>query len=151
MLAREIMTSPVVTVGPLMPIPEVARLLADRGFTALPVVDDDGRMVGILTEADLLRFPLPPDPRRQHHWLPDRRNPAPRTAADVMSTTVESLTPGADVADAARMMVDEHIRCLPIVDGAGLVGVITRRDLLRCALVRDAAVADVRQLTPDPS
>ena len=139
MLAREVMSSPVVTVAPSTPIPEVAQLLTDRGFTALPVLDDDARLVGIISEVDLLRFPLPPDPRRGPRWLPDRRHPAPRVAADVMSTIVESLIPGADIADAARMMVDEKIRCLPIVDGTNLVGVITRRDLLRCAVVSDDA------------
>lgn len=47
-----------------------------------------------------------------------------------MTSPVESLTPGADAADAAEIMLDERIRCLPIVDGHGVVGVITRRDLL---------------------
>lgn len=137
MLAREVMSSPVVAVAPSTPIQQVAQLLADRGFSAVPVLDDDRRLVGIISEADLIRFPLPPDPRRQPHWVPDRRHPAPRLAADIMSTTVESLTPGADIADAARMMVDENIRCLPIVDGADVVGVITRRDLLRCSIAHD--------------
>jgi len=54
-----------------------------------------------------------------------------------MTTPVESLTAGADVADAARIMIDERIRCLPIVDGYGLVGILTRRDLLRAALAHD--------------
>jgi CBS domain-containing protein len=106
-------------------------------------------LLGIASDADLIRFPLPPDVRRQPQWLPDRHRPAPRVVADVMSTTVESMTPGADVADVARMMVDEHLRCLPIVDGTGLVGVITRRDLLRCSLARDDTAA--HRLTPDQS
>jgi CBS domain-containing protein len=54
-----------------------------------------------------------------------------------MTTPVESLIAGADVADAARIMIDERIRCLPIVDGYGLVGILTRRDLLRAALAHD--------------
>lgn len=80
---------------------------------------------------------------------PDRGGRAPSlpatvTVAEVMSTPVESLTPGADIADAARMMVQERIRCLPIVDGIRLVGIITRRDLLRATMSHDdAAVREV--------
>jgi CBS domain-containing protein len=133
MLARDIMSQPVVTVRTSTTIPETARLLAGAGFTAVPVLDDDDRLVGIVSEADLLRSPLPPDRRRQPHRPPGRLDPAPRCVADVMSTIVESLTPGADVADAARIMVDEHIRTLPIVDGQRVVGIITRRDLLKFA------------------
>lgn len=103
----------------------------------MPVLDDDDRLVGIVSEADLIRRPLPPDPRKHPHWMGGGHEAVPSTVAEVMTTTVESLTPGADVADVARMMVDEHIRCLPIVDGSGVVGVITRRDLLRSALARD--------------
>jgi CBS domain-containing protein len=55
MRARDIMTSPVITVRPAMTIKEAARLLATHGFTALPVVDDDERLIGIVTEADLVR------------------------------------------------------------------------------------------------
>ena len=66
-----------------------------------------------------------------------------------MTSPVESLTAGADVADAARMMVDERIRCLPIVDGDGLVGILTRRDVLRAAVAhndQDLAGEIARQL-----
>jgi len=139
MLARDIMSQPVVTVRTWTSITETARLLVGRGFTAVPVLGDDDRLVGIVSEGDLIRSPLPPDHRRQPHWQPDRLDRTPRCAADVMSTMVESLTPGADVADAARLMVDERIRTLPIVDGLQVVGVITRRDLLRCSLTHDDA------------
>jgi CBS domain-containing protein len=132
MRAREVMSHPVVTVQMSTSIKAAAQLLVNRGFTAAPVLDDDNRLVGIITEADLIRGALPSDPRIQARW---NLNWLPQgTVADVMSTLVESLTPGADVADAARMMVDERIRCLPIVDGVNVVGVITRRDVLRAAL-----------------
>ena len=64
MLARDIMTRPVISVGTGTSVAEASRLLVDRGFTAAPVVDDDGRLVGIVTEADLLRGRIAPDPRR---------------------------------------------------------------------------------------
>lgn len=129
MLIREIMSSPAVTVSSASSVRHAAGMLRDRGFTALPVLDDDGRLVGIVSEADLLDGRVQPDARRRRADLP----PHPRrgdTVADVMTSPVESLTPGADIADAVTTMLDERIRCLPIVDGYTVVGVITRRDLL---------------------
>ena len=57
MKARDVMTSPVITVDPNMPVPAAAALLSSRGFTAAPVVDADGQLVGIVSEADLVRAP----------------------------------------------------------------------------------------------
>ena len=145
MFAREIMSHPAVTMHTRTSLADAAKVLSTMGFTALPVLDDDDRLVGIVSEADLLRMPLPRDPRRHPQPAGMSHRAPPMTVAEVMTTSVESLTPGADVADAARIMVDEGIRCLPIVDGAQVVGVITRRDLLRTALARDdaALLADV--------
>ena len=150
MHARDVMTHPVITVTDTAGVGEAAQILISHGFTALPVLDDDGRLIGIVTEADLLRDPGS-GPRRG-----DRTTtlPAGDTVAAVMTSPVESLTPGADIDDAARMMVRERIRCLPIVDGVGLVGVITRRDLLRAAMshqdaaARDAILHRLHQLDP---
>ena len=131
MLARDVMTRPVISTLMTTSVTEATHLLIDNGFTALPVVDaEDGRLVGIITEADLLRGRISGDPRRSRGTTPGYQ---PRIVADVMTSPVESLTAGADIADAARIMVDQRIRCLPIVDGYGVVGVITRRDLLRAA------------------
>ena len=136
MRARDIMSTPVVSVPPDFTLSAAADLLAQRGFTALPVVDDDGRLIGIVTEADLIRDRVAPDPRI-HGFTPiagsHRRTP---TVADVMTTSVESFTPGADVADIANMMISERIRCFPVVDGRQLVGVVSRRDLLESAVSR---------------
>ncbi len=137
MKVRDVMTSPAVTVSPSTTVGEVAELLVVKGFTAVPVTDDDGRLIGIVTEADLIRERIPADPRIHGRTVRPTRRRNPETVADVMMPTVESLTAGADIADAARMMLDERIRCFPIVDGSSVVGVITRRDLLRAAVVRD--------------
>jgi CBS-domain-containing membrane protein len=136
MLVREVMSHPVVTVRAWTTITETAQILAGQDFTCLPVLDDDDALVGIVSEADLLRKALTPDPRRHPHLLTEHES-RPGVVADVMTTMVESLTPGADVADAARIMVDERIRALPIVGGAKVVGMVTRRDLLRSSLIRD--------------
>lgn len=135
MKAREIMTRSVVTVPTWTTVQDAARLLVSRGFTALPVIDEGGKLVGIVSEADLLRDRIPADPRI--HGIGDTPCNQSNTVAGVMTTSVESLTPGADASDAARMMIDENIRCLPVVDGVGVVGVITRRDLLRLGVVHN--------------
>ena len=132
MKARDVMSHPVITVLTSTTLAQAAHLLSANGFTALPVVDDDGRLVGIVTEADLINERIPPDPRRQY-WRPRHSPSASAAVEDVMTTPVESLTPGADAADAARIMLRQHIRCLPIVDGQQLVGIVTRRDLMRNA------------------
>ena len=139
MKARDVMTQPVVTVQTTTTLAEAAELLATHGFTALPVVEDDGRLVGIVTEADLIKDRMPPDPRRQY-WR-TRHSPSASAAVEhVMTTPVESLTPGADAADAVQIMLRQHIRCLPIVDGQQLVGIVTRRDLMRSAFAAEERV-----------
>ena len=135
MLVREVMSHPVVTVRTWTTVADAASVLSSGGFTAAPVLDDDDRLVGIVSEIDLIRGRVLPDPRRAS-WNAGRQ-PARSTVGQVMTTSVESLTAGADVADAARIMTDERIRCLPIVDGYHVVGVITRRDVLRAAVTRD--------------
>ena len=136
MKARDVMTQPVVTVLTTTTLAQAAELLATHGFTALPVVEDDGRLVGIVTEADLIKDRMPPDPRRQY-WR-TRHSPSASAAVEhVMTTPVESLTPGADTADVVQIMLRQHIRCLPIVDGQQLVGIVTRRDLMRNAFALD--------------
>ncbi|MEP6981478.1 MAG: CBS domain-containing protein [Nakamurella sp.] len=121
---------------------DAARMLVDGGFTAAPVVDADGRLVGIVSESDLLRYRLPDDPHRVD-GLRRRTPPAVGLVVDAMTTPVESLTPGADIADAVRIMLAERIRCLPVVDGTGVVGIVTRRDLLRFAVESDHPALDV--------
>ena len=141
MRAQDVMSSPVVTARPDQPVKEIAALLAERGFTSAPVVDDDGHVVGVVTEADVLRDRIPPDARsRVWNDLPEQPCPA-AFVADVMTTPAVAVTPGADVSEIARMMLDDHVRAVPVVDGGhGVVGIVTRRDLLRCIATDDTTV-----------
>ncbi len=146
MRARDIMSSPVLTVHPETSIKQAASLLAARGFTALPVVDGDERLVGIVTEADLVRDRIPPDPRA--HILPGYREsggPVTTTVGEVMSTPVTAMGPGTDVALLAEALLDAHQRSMPIVDGSRVVGIVTRRDIVRTVARDDETIAgDVR-------
>ena len=135
MRAKDVMTRPVMTVTPDVPIREAAALLVSHGFTALPVVDTSGRLVGIVTEADLLRGRYDSHPE-----------PPGSPVGSVMTTPAVGMGLGTAVALLARVMVDDHVRCLPIIEDARVVGVVTRRDLVRALARTDAAIAaDVRR------
>ena len=136
MQVRDVMTRDVFTVGPDTSAKYAAEVLTERGFAALPVVDGDYQLAGIVAEVDLLRDRLPPDPRlhlRRNESAPEK--PPPLLVRGVMSTSVRTVDAGADVADLARLFVDERIRSVPVLEHDRLVGIVSRRDLLR-ALVR---------------
>lgn len=142
------MTREVVTVGPETSAKYAAEVMADRGFAALPVLDDDNRLIGIVAEADVLRDRLPPDPRL--HLLRDQpvpESPPALLVRGVMTSDVRHVEATADVADIARLFVDERLRSVPVLDHGRLAGIVSRRDLLR-TLVRpdDAIRGDVLSL-----
>jgi CBS domain-containing protein len=147
MRIEEVMTSPVVVVTPETPVKEVATLLVRNGFGVGPVTGPDGRLIGIITEADLIAVGTAADPRRHlRRDLPDDA-PSPRTAADVMTTPVVAARVGTDTADVIKIMRSEHLTRIPVLDDdSRLVGLVSRSDLLKPLVRPDAAIeADVRQ------
>lgn len=150
MQARDVMTREVVTVGPETSAKYAGEVMAQRGFAALPVVDDD-RLIGIVAEADVLRDRLPPDPRlhlRRDGTPPD--GPPPLLVREVMTAGVRSVEVDADVADIARLFVDEHLRSVPVLEKGDLVGIVSRRDVLRTLVRPDADIrTDVLRLVED--
>jgi CBS domain-containing protein len=149
MLASDIMTRTLVTVTATTSVPEAATLLASHGFTALPVVDDDRALIGLLTEIDILRDRFPHDPRFYCSDEGDIAPPATRrpaaTVGGVMTSPAPSVRAGADVVDVVAIMRADGLRSMPVVDGPRLVGIVTRRDLVRTLTRGDLAVAtDVR-------
>jgi CBS domain-containing protein len=132
MRARDIMTSSVITVRPGTTVQDAAALQAGRGFTALPVVDDDNRLIGIVTEADLVRDRFPRDARSLIHGAPAAGAAVvAETVGEVMTSPVASMGPGTDVAVLTSALLEARQRAMPIVDGSRLVGIVTRRDLVR--------------------
>jgi CBS domain-containing protein len=143
---REIMSSPVVTVPPGMPVKEVAKVLVTQGISAVPVVDD-GALVGILSEADLVPLELVPDPRAHLAPLPEASPTASRIASEAMTRDVIALPEEADVADAGRLMLERRIKSIPVLRGRRVVGVVARRDLLEVLARSDEEIArDVEAL-----
>lgn len=144
MQAKEIMTSPVFTVSPDTPVAQVAHLLREKHISGAPVVDDSGRVVGIVTEIDLIKrhaqvhFPtyLPfldsliflGSPRR---YQQDVRRVLGTTAQEIMTRPVQTATPETSVEEIATMMVDERANPIPILDESGaLVGVVSHTDIV---------------------
>jgi CBS domain-containing protein len=129
MRTREVMSSPVVTVPPDAPLKDVAATLVEHGINAVPVVDDGDRLVGIVSEADLLTLEATPGVR--HRPGSAARQGPPHTAREVMSHSVYTLTQDTDAAAAARMMLRHNLKSVPVVAGGRVVGMVARRDLLR--------------------
>lgn len=123
----DLMTPDAVTVQRGTPFKEIARLLDEYGITAVPVVEADGRPVGVVSEADLL-----------HSRLSEN---SPTTAEGLMSAPALCARPEWTAVEAARVMERRRVKRLPVVDGAGrLIGVISRSDLLQLFLRRDRAI-----------
>ncbi|WP_410622874.1 HPP family protein [Amycolatopsis sp. cmx-8-4] len=139
MRARDVMTSPVITVQPWTSAKEAAELLSTHGFTALPVVDDDDGLIGIVTEADLIRGRIPVDVRftHEHH----EAVAAGKTVGDLMTSPATAMSTGTDVADLCQALIDARIRAMPIVDGSAVVGIVTRGDIVRVLARDDSAIA----------
>ncbi len=120
MRVRDVMSSPVATVTTGTTVKRAAELLAGNGFTALPVLDEDDRLIGIVTEADLVhdRFPRDPRYRSAHPDYHSASAPVMATVGDVMTLTVITTGPGTDVVDLVTVMLDDRVRSVPIVDGS---------------------------------
>jgi CBS domain-containing protein len=145
---ESVMTTEVVTVRPSTQFRELVDLLQRKRISALPVVDQDGRLIGIVSEADLLIKQGYPhgggdsgviDALRHRERL---GKAAGICALDVMTRRVVSVPLGTDVATAAKLMIRLGIKRLPVVNALGiLVGIVTRGDLLKVFLRPDQAIA----------
>lgn len=139
---RNVMTRDVVTVTDTTPFAELVRKMAEHGVSALPVLDQDERLVGIVSEADLLRKEEYQDERNGRHLLEGRgrraarAKAAGRTAADLMTSPVVTIDSDATIPEAARLLARHRIKRLPVVDDGRLIGIASRSDLLRL-FVRD--------------
>ncbi len=149
----DVMTADVVTATPQMPYRALVDELVGRNVSALPVVDDFRRVIGVVSGADLLRKVEYGDDDRPPRLFAGRHSRAAlakaggRTAADLMSRPAITVLTGTTVVAAARMMDAEGVKRLPVIDDLGrLVGIVSRGDLLKVHLRPDADIrADVVQ------
>ncbi|MFE7812275.1 CBS domain-containing protein [Streptomyces sp. NPDC057433] len=147
-LVGDLMTSAVVSVRQDTGFKDVAERLTEHDITAVPVVDEQGHPVGMVSEADLLRTQESQADPGGHlttaHLLPAERAKAHAlTAEGLMSSPAVTARPQWSVVEAARAMARHHVKRLPVVDDADrMVGIISRGDLLRVFLRRDITICE---------
>ena len=154
MRAHQIMTKPVATVAPDATIVDAANIMLDRHISGLPVVDASGKLVGIVSEGDLIRRTEIGTGRRRGRWLQFILGPGKsasdfvhehgRRIAEVMTESPVTITEDTSLADIADLMERKNVKRLPVLRGDEVVGMITRANLLQ-------AVANLAHQVPDPT
>lgn len=132
---RDIMTTRPVTIGPEAPLGAALQAMREKEIRHLPVVDDGGRLVGILTDRDLRQASFA-------RFRALREADRDLTVQDAMSWAVVTTHPEATTAQAAAVMFERRIGSLPVVEDGRLVGILTERDLL-AALMKESPGAGV--------
>ena len=146
---KDVMTENVISVADTTPYKEIVQLLAQHAVSAVPVVDSEGRVLGVVSEADLLHKMEFTGLEPHVHLLERKRRRTARTKAagdiarDLMSSPVVTISPETSLAVVAKVMDDERVKRLPVVDEHGhLAGIVSRRDLLRVYLRGDDAIRE---------
>ncbi len=146
MLARDVMAAPVITVNPGSSVKDVAKILLANRISAVPVVDDGGKLVGIITEGDLMhRAEAGTEPHRPR-WLAAISADEPLAdeyvkahavkAGDAMTSPVLTAAPDTPLDKIASLLEEHAVRRLPILENGELVGIVSRANLLQ-ALAAD--------------
>ena len=153
LLVQEVMTVDPVTVAPTASVKRLAGVLIDHDIHCVPVVDSEGRLLGVVSEADLIVREGYPTVRshtlagaitdalaeHRHHWL---QRTAGTTAADLMTPNVTTCRPDEPVAIVTRRLLSHGLKMLPVVADGMVVGVLSRRDVLRTLQQPDEDIRD---------
>ncbi|MFP4499221.1 MAG: CBS domain-containing protein [Vulcanimicrobiota bacterium] len=144
MKAKDVMETEVLTVTPDMTVKEVAQYLYDNELSALPVVEDGGKIIGIVSEEDLIyrvsRPHIPPHIEllggiiyleNPFEMKKELKKMSAVTAGEIMTTEVHSVAPDTDISEVAELMTEKDINGVPVVDNNKIVGIVTRHDLLK--------------------
>jgi CBS domain-containing protein len=154
----DVMTTEIVSVAPDTPFKEVVERLICGEVSSVPVVDGRGKLIGLITEADLmckeaygdrpLAISLLADALsgRDHHWV---TKAAGSVAADLMTKNVIGCRSDEDVRAVARRMFDLRLKSMPVVDAGNLVGIVSRHDILELFARNDAIAYDVQRVLSD--
>jgi len=141
LLVRDLMTSGVESVHPGSTLAELLDLLQERSIRHVPVIDDEGELVGLVTQRDLLRRSLAARgdlPLTVHEEVV-----AHRTVDEFMTVGVLTVEPDSPLREAAELILDNKLGCLPVVEGVHLVGIITEADFVKHVLEGVSAVSEV--------
>lgn len=141
MFARDLMTTPAITIAPGATLDEALRLMISHRLSGLPVVDAAGRLVGVVTEGDLLRRTELGTGRKRARWLEFLLGPGAEAAdyvrehgrrvEELMTDAPVSVEEDAAVSDLVDLMEKRHIKRLPVLREGKVVGVVSRADLIR--------------------
>lgn len=141
MLAKQFMSKPVIAVKPDTPAHVIASILGEQNISGVPVIDDKGRLFGVISEGDLLRRAGETKETSGKWWLKDIADPDAaardyvkargQRAADIMSRGIISINEDTSIADAAQIMSLNGVKRLPVLRDGAVVGMLTRRDIVR--------------------
>jgi CBS domain-containing protein len=143
--AKDIMTPDPVTVTRDLPVTDAAHIMSEKRVGALPVLDADGKLVGLVTEGDLImqdakvHFPTYLHllggfifyPGSTERFESDLKKAVGATVEDVMTADPVTVTPDATIEDVATLLVEREVSRLPVLDGDRLVGIISKGDIVR--------------------
>jgi CBS domain-containing protein len=155
MLAKDVMTTAVLTALPGTDVREIAQMLLERRISAVPIVDEQGRLRGIVSEGDLINRPESETQHRQSWWLrlmsaPDEqareflRTHGTR-AEDVMTDDVITVTEDTSLSKIAALLEKHRIKRVPVVRQGKLVGIVSRANLLQALAASRSATAAKRE------
>ena len=147
--AQDIMTREVITINPEADITEAVKILLDKGINGLPVVDDAGKLVGILCQSDLVRMqknlPIPSLFTLLDGFVPlsssalleaEVKRIAASKVSDAMSTKVVTVPPDMTIDEIAALMVDKKFHTLPVTDKGRLLGIVGKKDVIKTLIPR---------------
>ena len=148
MKASEVMTRDVATAGPRATTRELARLLLEKGISAVPIVDETGAPIGMVSEGDLIGRSEAEREARRDWWLTllaegealndqflASLRSRERTASEIMSAPVVSINETTETSEIARLLTAHRIKRVPVVRQGRIAGIVSRADLLRALAV----------------
>jgi len=147
MFANDIMTNTVITVGPDRPLKEIAQLLIKHRISAVPVINEDKKLMGIVSEGDLVHRIRGDHELPRSWWLSliGDLNDIPKefirthgkTAKDVMTQEVITATPFTSIAELSEMLETNKIKRVPIVESGKLIGIVSRANIIQGLVAQD--------------
>ena len=147
---KEVMTKAVVSVNRDSTIDEIAQVLIDNKVSGLPILSDGGYLIGIVTEGDLLRREMSPRLPEfinilgaviYYHGVEryneDFKKILAQTASDIMTEDLITVKEDTDISEVARLMLNNNIKQIPVVDGSKLIGIVSRADIVKLLLKQE--------------